>query len=953
MCSDKVNPASQERHVCYLKRDKLKTSKQLYWTYDFEACIDPETQRHVIYLATAWPLYPIQMTDSLRRYETHEVPNYPNQPVFVFWGLGGVKKLFDFFHDPICYQTTFFAHNAGKYDSVFIEKYMLEMHGEIPHKLQRGTRIMQMVFDANQVTFKDSLCFIPSSLRSMPSSFGIQELAKGFFPHRLMTVPYMQDAEAMHFIVPKPPRDVWQTEFSRGKDGLKEKRELEEFLAEFYATPEEPWNLRRDAVRYCISDTVLLGCVLIMFQQECRRSNAEWDVLASVTLPSAVMNLFMSTALPEKTLSVVDRYKSLQLQNAIKWVWWMVQEQPTELVDYFKHPEVVMETDSTCYIYLDCYEHGCPRCYPTQARNLRRDIPFWECYQRHFHILQDIRRYCAVRADPDHPEKSVVTIWEHEYKKLSRTKEFKDWMHTNDYWVNDLIPLDPRDAYKGGVSEIYKIFHPDSICMSDFVSQYPTSMLGYSYDPRSGMRREWQMPTGDVRIFRFPDLRMLRSNKLGIIKCRVLPPQRLYVPFLGYRAHSQLVKNSYEVLYGLCKTCMEERHDGDCLHTDEARSFTGTWTIAEIKYAQSVGYQVLHITELWEYEGSSNTLFSSFIVPFIKGKIMSKKDGLVDDQGQFTAFGSQIADYLQEINQFIGRAEERVLAEDFQNSPVIRTTNKLIINALYGKFGQRPIWPCSSVFTESEEDIKRCDQLLHDESSVISSFELIPRRKVDGTDEVLAIISYEKNYAASRGDCKKHDMIAAHITAYGRIMLNETAQLLGDRMCGCDTDSLAHTKMDPLPYHIGFRIGDLELELPEAKTWVGGGRKSYMYETMQGKTVCKQKGVSLKLSMENVFTLENMLSMIRETTQIVEELQEAEGITRAEALEMLHRMAEDRPSLDVPQMQFITQRNALQGEKVTRQSIKKTRFLLEAAKRRIVPRDNMIDTLPFGWVREE
>src|SRR5690606_37782550 len=160
-----------------------------------------------------------------------------------------------------------------------------------------------------------------------------------------------------------------------------------------------------------------------------------------------------------------------------------------------------------------------------------------------------------------------------------------------------------------------------------------------------------------------------------------------------------------------------------------------------------------------------------------------------DEHGHFTDFGNQVAEYLKEMNQYIEDQPAVPKPEDFQNSPVIRTTNKLIINALYGKFGQRPTWPCSAVFTESDEDIKRCDQLIVDESSIIQSFELIPRKRPeDDKEEMIAVISYEKNYASSRGDTKKHDIIAAHITAYGRIMLNRAAQLVGQRMLGCDTD---------------------------------------------------------------------------------------------------------------------------------------------------------------------
>jgi len=174
------------------------------------------------------------------------------------------------------------------------------------------------------------------------------------------------------------------------------------------------------------------------------------------------------------------------------------------------------------------------------------------------------------------------------------------------------------------------------------------------------------------------------------------------------------------------------------------------------------------------------------------------------------------------------------------------------------------------------------------------------------------------------------------------------ANLLKDKMLGCDTDSLSHVLPEQLPYQVGFRIGDLELELPRAKQWLGSGRKSYMYEKEDGQVIAKQKGVSLKMSSDQVFNLDKMKKMILETMDLVENLQLELNLDYEAALHHL-RKEEDRPSLDVNQCQFITKRNPLEGEKFTVESRKKTRFLIEAAKRRIVVKESIIDTLPFGW----
>ncbi len=959
MCSEKMNKTLQPDHVCWMRREKLKKPKTCYWTYDFEACLDEE-KRHVIYLATAWPIYPVTWHPRMGEYETFNLEAYPEQPVFVFWGLEGVKKLFMFFMEEFVHGCEFFAHNAGKYDAVFIEKYMSEMHGALPQKLQRGTKIMQMIYSENNITFKDSLCFIASTLRAMSSNFGIEELRKGFFPHKLMTVEYLRNAELNNFQVQRPSIDVWESDFRRGKEGQAEKRELDTFLETFYATG-GTWDLRKDAVEYCISDTVLLGQVLKLFRERCMslaedieldtaanpRENQIFDVLQYVTLPSAVMNLFMSRSLPQRTLAVVDRYPCLMRKQGMLWVVYESARRSFSMDSVRMFPTVrdvpvTAVTDQFLFLFLPCYDHGCPKCYPTQHRNVRKDMTFYKLYDTMTHASALLKVWCAEN------NRLFIHMWEHDWVKVTQKKNFRSWQHEQSDFITDYLPIDPREAYKGGMSEMYKIFHPEAFSMSDFVSQYPTTMLGFSFSPTTSERVEWELPTGKPEITMYPDADIVaRTRKLGIVKCRIVPPPRLYAPFLGYKAESRIVQNSYEVIYGLCRVCMENRVDRSCDHNDDERSFTGTWTISEVKYALTLGYRIQFVTEIWEYSGKSHLIFKDFIVPFIKAKILAKKDGIVNEDGTFTVEGEQVAHYLFQMTG------KRVLPEEFKDAPVDRSTTKVMINSVYGKFGQRSVWPSSASFTESDEDIKKCDILLQDSSIQLQSFDLIPRLREDGTREMIAIVSYEKNYPASRGDAKKHDLIAAHITAYGRQMLNQGLQLLGDKAIYSDTDSIAHTRMHVLPYKIGFRIGDLELELAEAIMWVANGRKSYMYLKTDGTTVCKQKGVSLKVSMDAVFTVENMLDMIVDTAMIVDSLTE-EGLTHGEALAQLRKMdkLQERPSLDVDQMMFVTKRNALSGEKFTRHGLKKTRFLIEAMKRRIVPLENMIDTLPFGYVDE-
>lgn len=65
-----------------------------------------------------------------------------------------------------------------------------------------GTKHLSLSY--GKVTFKDSLCFIPSPLGNFPATFGITELKKGFFPHLFHT------EEHLDYVGPLPASEYYQ-----------------------------------------------------------------------------------------------------------------------------------------------------------------------------------------------------------------------------------------------------------------------------------------------------------------------------------------------------------------------------------------------------------------------------------------------------------------------------------------------------------------------------------------------------------------------------------------------------------------------------------------------------------------------------------------------------------------------------------------------------------------------
>lgn len=77
----------------------------------------------------------------------------------------------------------------------------------------------------------------------------------------------------------------------------------------------------------------------------------------------------------------------------------------------------------------------------------------------------------------------------------------------------------------------------------------------------------------------------------GLIKCRILPPKKLYHPVLPFH----LDKKS---MYFLCLACATEQNQKTCNHKDADRSFIGTWVSSEVQLALVKGYRILKLIEV-------------------------------------------------------------------------------------------------------------------------------------------------------------------------------------------------------------------------------------------------------------------------------------------------------------------------------------------------------------------
>jgi len=81
-------------------------------------------------------------------------------------------------------------------------------------------------------------------------------------------------------------------------------------------------------------------------------------------------------------------------------------------------------------------------------------------------------------------------------------------------------------------------------------------------------------------------------RKVDLVKCLIVPPERLYHPLLPFRSHQKL-------MFCPCRAFVITSNTGEWCHTaDEERSLTGARVICELRLAE--GYRILEVYEYYK-----------------------------------------------------------------------------------------------------------------------------------------------------------------------------------------------------------------------------------------------------------------------------------------------------------------------------------------------------------------
>ena len=356
------------------------------------------------------------------------------------------------------------AHNFQGYDSYFVLQYLRE-HGVKYDVIMRGAKVLSLTVDMFNIRFVDSLNFIPMKLANFSKTFGIEELAKGYFPH------LFNKKENESYVGPIPPAPYYNPNGMNPKD-------RETFMA-WHTTKKESnyvFNFQEEIVTYCRSDVDILRRCCLEFR-ELFHNVTDIDPFTTLTIASACHLVNRTNYLPKDTIAIIPPLgycpKNKQSLFAHKWLSYTAEKNETHIQHARNGGEKRVgpylldgyhQETHTAYEVHGCFWYGCPKCYARDTVNPVNGKTMQELHCSTVEKIEYLRRQGY----------NVVEIWECDVnRELNNGEDMKYYF--DHYHIAD--PLEPRHALYGGRTNAAKLYHrcqgDEQIRYVDFTSLYP------------------------------------------------------------------------------------------------------------------------------------------------------------------------------------------------------------------------------------------------------------------------------------------------------------------------------------------------------------------------------------------------------------------------------------------------------------------------------------------------
>jgi G:T-mismatch repair DNA endonuclease (very short patch repair protein) len=568
----------------------------------------------------------------------------------------GVRK-HSFWEDPVGSLLTFLCKPrswlkkvvAKAFDLHFILNRAILLQWQ-PELIMNGLKIMCMKME--HLVFLDSVSFLPFQLRKLSGAFGLTA-RNSWYPH------YFNTEENLDYVGPIPDISYY------GANDMGES-ERAEFLAWYEGQRDRVFDNRFVLESYCQDDVTVLRQACRVFRREFMQTGNIDVFQEAITIASACNKVLRKRFLKPDTIGLIPNggYTS-NVKQSKKALMWLVHRERTDgcaILREQRLPELPrFSVDGLCpdartvYEFMGCYYHG-HTCQPFRDVTTAVGDTLAERYEGTMARIGQIAG-AGYRVE------------------VQRECEFGERIQS-ELQTHPLVqkaPLKTRDALYGGRTEAMRLHC--KIREGQETIEYVDVMSLYPYICKYG-----KLPVGHPVIHAGDACRDTEAmlQKEGLIKCKVLPPTRLYHPVLPYRCHNKL-------LFCLCRACaVEQNFKDECPHeTVEERALTGTWVIDEVRMAVQKGYIVVEIFEIYEYEVTrydpqtgQGGLFAEYIDTFLKLK--AEASGYPD----WVRTPEEEDRY---IDNFYASEGIRLDKEAIRPNAAKRGLSKLCLNSTWGK----------------------------------------------------------------------------------------------------------------------------------------------------------------------------------------------------------------------------------------------------------------------------
>lgn len=212
------------------------------------------------------------------------------------------------------------AHNGGKYDWVFLHRYLIEQ-GKLDEleTVRSSSKYFQLTY-RGVFEFKDSLNFMMGSLDKLGKDFGVETL-KGLFPYRLLNSmnrieSVLVGEEEIRDMIPHAYLQI--SEKLPGPMGVSVKRDMtEQEYVDFFSERDWRYDVKEETIKYLKDDVKCLFGVVEKFREGWVKMPHSPELFSYCTIGQMCHTYFLEHYLEKDMYPCLDTCEDRYIRRAL------------------------------------------------------------------------------------------------------------------------------------------------------------------------------------------------------------------------------------------------------------------------------------------------------------------------------------------------------------------------------------------------------------------------------------------------------------------------------------------------------------------------------------------------------------------------------------------------------------------------------------------------------------